>query len=73
MIIFSALTVSGFNNCLKVGLILSSMKLKIICQYFLNMNMEITRLMLYAIVLFFGTTYVIVLFIDSFFVCVKHM
>ena len=52
------------RNAKKVGLILISIKLKTLCQYFLNPKMEITtindillfRLMLYAIVYIFGST-----------------
>ena len=54
-----------------------SIKLNTLCQYFLNPKMEIPttheillfRIMLCAIVLIFGATYVITLFIDSLFVC----
>ena len=64
MIFFSVFSVSDFKKWLKVGLILSSIELKNICQHFLNTNMEITtmhdiilfRLMVCAIVLFFGAT-----------------
>ena len=61
---FSELTVFACMNCLKIELILSSIKLKTVCQYFLNPRMEIPtthnillfRPMLCAIVLFFGAT-----------------
>ena len=52
-----------------------------LCQYLLNPKKEIhitheillCRLVICAIVLFFGATEVIVLFIDSFFLCVIKM
>ena len=40
--VFSALTVSAYKNCLKVGIILSSIKLKTVCHYLLNLKMDIT-------------------------------
>ena len=79
MMFFSALNISARKNCLKVELILSSIKFPK-NRYLLNLEMDITtkqeiilfRLMLCVIVLLFGATYVIELFID-FFWCVKHM
>ena len=75
------LTVSACKNCLKFGLILSSIKLKTFCQYLSNSKMDIPtaqeillfRLMICAIVFFLNATYVIALFIDFFFLCVKYM
>ena len=63
------------RNCLKVGVVLIPIKLNTHLQYVLKTKMYIPttkeillfRLMLCAIVLFFGATYVITLFIDSFF------
>ena len=77
MVFLSALTVSALENYLEVGIILSSIKLKTLCQYFFNPKMDIPttqeiiffRFMICTIVLFFGVMYDIVLFIDLFFVC----
>ena len=77
---FSALTVLNCKNYFNVRLILISIKLKTVCQYFLNPKMEITttqeflsfRLILCAIILFFGATYAITLFVDSF-LCVSNI
>ena len=38
---FSALTVLACKNCLKVRILLSSIKLKNVCRYLLNLMMEI--------------------------------
>ena len=72
------LTILACKNCLEVGLILRSIKSKHIWQYFLNPEMDIPvtqeiplfRIVIYAF--FFGTMYVIELFIDSLF-CVSKI
>ena len=77
---FSALSVSAWKNCLKVGLILSSIKLKTLCYYFLNPKMEIPatqeilsfRIVLCTIVLFLAQ-HKWLHFSSVIFVCVKHM
>ena len=80
IIFITELIVSDCKNCLKVGLIFSSIKLKTVCQYLLNPKMDITttqeillfRLMLCANVLFYEHIYVIEFFIDLIF-CVSNM
>ena len=74
------LSVLACKNYLKVGVVLVSIKLKTICQSFLNPKMEIPttheillfRLVLCTIVLVFGATYDISFSINSFF-CVSNI
>ena len=69
------LIVLDFKNCLKVVVVLISIKFNTRFQYVLNPKMDIPttqeillfRLILCAIVLCFGATCVITLFINSFF------
>ena len=70
-------SVSACKNRSKVDVVCIYIKANTHLQYVLNTKTEIPttqeilliRLMLCAIVLFFGATYAITLFIDSFFVC----
>ena len=68
------------RSMLRLAVFLISIKLNTCSQYVLNPNIEIPtmhdillfRVMLCAIILFFGATYTITLFIDSFF-CVSNI
>ena len=77
---FLSMSFSSCKNYLKVDVVCISIKANTRFQYVLNPKMEIPttheilllRLMLCVIVLFFGATYTITLFIDSFF-CVSNI
>ena len=72
-IIFSVLSVSACKKYVKFGVVFLSIKLNTCSQYVLNPNIEsptmheilLFRVMLCAIVLFFGATYDITLFINT--------
>ena len=78
---FSALNVLSCKNCLNIGLILRSTKLKTVCQYLLNPEMEIPttqeillfRLVVCAVFLFFGAKYCDCIVCWFILLCVKHM
>ena len=70
-LVFLTLSVSYCRNCLKCGVLLISIILKTLCQYFFNPKMEIPktheiilfRLMLYVIILLFGAAHSFAFFV----------